>query len=248
MDASEKFCLTWNDFESNISASFKEMRKEEDFFDVTLACEDDSQLEAHKVVLSACSKFFQKILRKNKHQHPLLYLKGVKYSQLESILSFMYHGETSIGQNDLTAFLSVAEELQVKGLTQKEDKSSSSNANSCSNSSKKSNKQTKKNEAAKLNKINPEDDDDDIQEIQQENNIKTDQNEVVDVESEFQDGTGSIEDSYGYYYQGYDGMVSTGSMDTDYQNNLSSLEQYGKVCRLFHLNFLSIYYRITRPE
>jgi hypothetical protein len=48
MGASEKFCLKWNDFETNISGAFRELREEKDFFDVTLAC-DDSQIQAHKV-------------------------------------------------------------------------------------------------------------------------------------------------------------------------------------------------------
>jgi len=115
--ASEKFCLRWNDFESNISVAFRELREEKDFFDVTLAC-DDSQVQAHKVILSACSPFFRNILRRNPHQHPLLYLKGVKYKELLSVLNFMYQGEVNVAQEELNSFLAVAEDLRVKGLTQ----------------------------------------------------------------------------------------------------------------------------------
>jgi len=114
---SEKFCLRWNDFETNISVAFKEIREEKDFFDVTLAC-DDSQIQAHKVILSACSPFFRNVLRRNPHQHPLLYLKGVKYQDLLSVLNFMYNGEVNVAQEELNTFLSVAEDLRVKGLTQ----------------------------------------------------------------------------------------------------------------------------------
>jgi len=114
---SEKFCLRWNDFENNISQAFKELRDDKDFFDVTLAC-DDEQIQAHKVILSACSPFFRNILRRNPHQHPLLYLKGVKYNDLQSVLNFMYHGEVNVAQEELNSFLAVAEELRVKGLTQ----------------------------------------------------------------------------------------------------------------------------------
>jgi hypothetical protein len=77
MGSSEKFCLRWNDFESNISVAFRELREDKDVFDVTLACDDD-QIQAHKVILSACSPFFRSILKGNRHEHPLLYLKGVK--------------------------------------------------------------------------------------------------------------------------------------------------------------------------
>jgi len=113
----ERFCLRWNDFESNISNSFRELRDDKDFFDVTLAC-DDNQLQAHKVILSACSPFFRSVLKKNPHQHPLLYLKGVKYENILSVLNFMYHGEVNVAHEDLNSFLAVAEDLQVKGLTQ----------------------------------------------------------------------------------------------------------------------------------
>jgi len=123
MSGNEHFCLRWNDFESNISHAFQTIREEKDFFDVTLACEDD-QVQAHKVILSACSPFFKKVLRKNPHQHPLLFLKGVKYSEIVSILNFMYHGEVNVTQDNLNGFLAVAEDLKVKGLTQSDQTSS----------------------------------------------------------------------------------------------------------------------------
>jgi len=114
---SDKFCLRWNDFETNISTAFRELREDKDFFDVTLACDED-QIQAHKVILSACSPFFKTILKRNRHEHPLLYLKGVKYTDLVAVLNFMYHGEVNVAQEELNTFLSIAEELKIKGLTQ----------------------------------------------------------------------------------------------------------------------------------
>jgi len=114
---SEKFCLKWNDFESNISVAFRELREDKDFFDVTVMCDDD-QIQAHKVILSACSPFFKSVLRRNNHQHPLLYIKGVKFKELQAVLNFMYHGEVNVAQEELNTFLAVAEDLKIKGLTQ----------------------------------------------------------------------------------------------------------------------------------
>jgi len=126
MASTEKFCLRWNDFESNISGAFRELREDKDFFDITLACDDD-QVEAHKVILSACSPFFRSVLKRNKHQHPLVYLKGVRYTDLLSVLNFMYHGEVNVAQEELNSFLAVAEDLKVKGLTQNGSNSKPSN-------------------------------------------------------------------------------------------------------------------------
>ena len=124
---SEKFCLRWNDFESNISNAFKELRDDKDFFDVTLAC-DDEQIQAHKVILAACSPFFRNTLRRKPHQHPLLYMKGVKFTDLQAVLNFMYHGEVNVAQEELNSFLSVAEDLRVKGLTQTQSSSNQSSS------------------------------------------------------------------------------------------------------------------------
>ena len=114
---SEKFCLRWNDFESNISSALKDLKDDEDFLNVTLIAGED-QVKAHKLILSACSPFFRTILKRNKHHHPLLYLRGVTYPDLLALLDFMYYGEVNIAQDSLNSFLSVAEELKIKGLTQ----------------------------------------------------------------------------------------------------------------------------------
>jgi hypothetical protein len=91
------------------------------FFGWFLHCQP--WIQAHKVILSACSPFFRGVLKQNPHQHPLLYLKDVRYKDLESVLSFMYHGEVNVAQDQLNSFLMVAEELQVKGLTQSSNSS-----------------------------------------------------------------------------------------------------------------------------
>jgi len=117
MGTTEKFCLRWNDFESNISLAFRDIREEKDFFDCTLSC-GSRQIQAHKLILSACSPFFRSILKQNPHQHPLLYLKGVQFTDMQAVLNFMYHGEVNVAQEELNSFLAVAEDLEVKGLTQ----------------------------------------------------------------------------------------------------------------------------------
>ena len=116
MGSTEKLCLRWNDFQGNISSVFRDLKEEKDFSDVTLICADQ-QVEAHRVILAASSPFFKKVLRKVENSHPLIYMKGVKFSDLEAVLSFVYHGEVNVAEADLNNFLAVAEELEVKGLT-----------------------------------------------------------------------------------------------------------------------------------
>jgi len=130
----DNFCLRWNDFAENVSGAFKELRSESDFFDVTLACTDSGSrtLQAHKVILSACSNFFKSTFRQqtnaNKHPNPYIYLRGVTYNDLTSILDFIYNGEVNVAQEELNSFLAVAEELQIKGLTNRDTNSTSNNA------------------------------------------------------------------------------------------------------------------------
>ena len=76
---SEKLCLQWNDFKENVTSAFGSLREDNDFADVTLACEDGTLVETQKVILAASSLFFQNLLRRNKHHHPLIYLIGMIY-------------------------------------------------------------------------------------------------------------------------------------------------------------------------
>ena len=114
--SSEKFCLKWNDFQQNIAASYQDLRNNPDFSDVTLVCEEDEQIEAHRLILTSCSPFFSKVLKRNTHSHPMIYMRGLKAKDLVAIVDFIYHGETNIHQDDLDGFLALAAELQLKGL------------------------------------------------------------------------------------------------------------------------------------
>ena len=117
----EKLCLQWNDFRNDVSSAFGDLRDDKDFTDVTLACEDGQQVEAHKVVLIASSPFFLNLLKRNKHPHPLVYMRGLKFENLLSLVDFLYHGEANVYQDNLDSFLAMAEEFQLKGLDKREE-------------------------------------------------------------------------------------------------------------------------------
>ena len=114
---SEKLCLQWNDFKENVNTAFGTLRNDKDFSDVTLVCEDGYQMEAHKVILASSSPFFQDLLKKIKHPHPMIYLKGFHSKDLVAIVDFLYVGEANVFQENLDSFLAIAEELKLKGLS-----------------------------------------------------------------------------------------------------------------------------------
>ena len=60
--ASDQFCLKWNNYQANIVRALCNLKFDEDFVDVTLAC-DGQNIKAHKVILSACSTYFKNIFK-----------------------------------------------------------------------------------------------------------------------------------------------------------------------------------------
>ena len=114
---SEKLWLKWDDFQESINKSFTNLRQDETFSDVTLVCEDGQKIEAHKVILSASSPFFLKLLKENKHPHPLVFMRGVTSKVLEAMMDFFYNGEANVCQDSLDDFLSLAGELELRGLS-----------------------------------------------------------------------------------------------------------------------------------
>ena len=109
--------MKWNDFQENISSGFKELRSDKEFTDVTLAFEDGQQIEAHKVVLATSSPLFRTLLKFKSHQHLLIFMRGMKFEDLVAIIDFLYCGEANVYQENLDAFLALAEELKLKGFT-----------------------------------------------------------------------------------------------------------------------------------
>ena len=118
----EKFCLKWNDFQTNVSNTFRKLRTSEHFYDVTLVSDDQQQVLAHKVVLSSSSEYFKTILTSNTHSHPMLCLSGVNKGDLENILNFIYNGEIQIYQDNLDQFLDIAQRFKLEGLIQGQGK------------------------------------------------------------------------------------------------------------------------------
>ena len=113
---SEKFCLKWNDFQTNVSNSFGLLRNEDYLHDVTIVTDDNEQIAAHKLVLSACSEYFKNIFKKNKHSHPMLCLEGVTSKDVRNMMDYIYNGELQIFQEDLDRFLNIAQRLKLEGL------------------------------------------------------------------------------------------------------------------------------------
>lgn len=114
----EQFSLCWNNFNTNLSAGFHESLVQGDLVDVTLAAEGQL-VKAHRLILSVCSPYFRKMFTQMPaNQHAFIFLKDVSHSALKDLIQFMYCGEVNVKQDALPAFISTAEALQIKGLTE----------------------------------------------------------------------------------------------------------------------------------
>uniref|UniRef100_A0A182J655 Uncharacterized protein n=1 Tax=Anopheles atroparvus TaxID=41427 RepID=A0A182J655_ANOAO len=132
--SSQRFCLRWNNHQTNLLSVFDQLLHDETFIDVTLAVEGQ-HLKAHKMVLSACSPYFQQLFVNHPERHPIVILRDIPYKDMKCLLDFMYRGEVSVDQDRLAAFLRVAESLKIKGLTEVNDDKPSGPPSSSSSSS-----------------------------------------------------------------------------------------------------------------
>ncbi|KAK9507633.1 hypothetical protein O3M35_007446 [Rhynocoris fuscipes] len=136
--SSPHYSLRWNNHQSHLLTAFDTLLQNETLVDVTLVCEETS-FKAHKVVLSACSPYFQRIFSETPCKHPVIVLKDLRGWEVQAIVDFMYRGEISVGQEQLSSLIKAAESLQVRGLAHTEripvmssgDKESSSSRERC---------------------------------------------------------------------------------------------------------------------
>lgn len=115
MDLEDHYCVRWKGFHSNIVNALEDLKSDEAFVDVTLSCSGET-IQGHKVILSACSPYFKKILKDNPCRHPVLILNDIELEVLDALMTYMYHGTVSVPHNKLQLFLKTAEALKIKGI------------------------------------------------------------------------------------------------------------------------------------
>ena len=115
---SEKYTLTWHSYPDYLREIMQEMMTTENFTDVTIVTDDQKTIKAHRNILSACSPVFKNILQieVNNCSHPVIYLRGIQHSEIESILRFIYLGEANLYEERMNEFLSVSKNLEIKQL------------------------------------------------------------------------------------------------------------------------------------
>ena len=119
----EKYSLTWKSYSDHLRSMMKELMMNEDFSDVTLVTEDRKQIKANIYILSACSPLFKDILKKEKNSNQIMYLRGVQFSEMESIMQFIYLGEATFYEERRNEFFAVAKSLEINELCNAEPES-----------------------------------------------------------------------------------------------------------------------------
>ena len=112
----EKYSLTWHTYSDHLKGMMKELMMNEDFSDVTLVTEDKKQIKANINILSACSPVFKDILKKEKNSNHIMYLRGIQFPEMESIVQFIYLGEATFNEERMDEFLAVAKMLEIEEL------------------------------------------------------------------------------------------------------------------------------------
>ncbi|XP_024086095.1 uncharacterized protein LOC106674150 isoform X2 [Cimex lectularius] len=107
-----QFLVQWDEHPSHLATRLGYLLEHQSLVDVTLMCNTHT-LKVHRAVLAACSPYFERQLG----NHPLIVLKDMKFSVLKSLVEFMYCGETSVSEENLSPLLEAAKFFEVKGLS-----------------------------------------------------------------------------------------------------------------------------------
>ena len=118
MQHQEKYTLHWHSYSDHLKEALNEMMLSSEFADVTLVTDDKQQIRAHRNILSAASPVFKSILQiDSKNANPVIYLRGIQHSEMESIMQFIYLGEAKFYEERMSEFLMVSKNLEIKDLS-----------------------------------------------------------------------------------------------------------------------------------
>ena len=105
--------LNWENFIDHTKLLLHNLYDANSYADVTLICDDQAQLQAHKLVLGACSSVFENIFQNNIDLN-FIYLRGIRKFEIEPILQFIYTGQLIISEESMIKFFKVTKDLGLK--------------------------------------------------------------------------------------------------------------------------------------
>ena len=118
MQHQQKYTLHWHSYSDHLRETLNEMLLSSEFADVTLVTDDKQKIRAHRNILSACSPVFKSILQfDSNNMNPVIYLRGVQHSEMESIMQFVFLGEARFYEERMSEFLTVSKNLEIKELS-----------------------------------------------------------------------------------------------------------------------------------
>lgn len=110
------YCLRWNNHKSNLVEILEALIKMECYVDCTIYVDNHVQFKAHRVVLAACSPYFQAILQDAPQDHCSIIFPGVQEFEMRTLLEYIYAGEVNIAESQIPRIMKIAKMLEVKGL------------------------------------------------------------------------------------------------------------------------------------
>ena len=113
----QKLNLTWPKYPNQLKEIMQEMIDDE-YKDVTLVCDDKQSIKAHRNILSASSPVFKNMLEMvTQSSHPVIYLRGIQFLEVESLIKYIYFGKAELLQERMNEFLSAATNLEIRELS-----------------------------------------------------------------------------------------------------------------------------------
>ena len=118
MQPQKKYIFHWHSYSDHLREALNEMMLSSEFADVTLVTDDKQQIRAHRNILSAASPVFKSILQiDSNNANPVIYLRGIQHSEMESIMQFIYLGEARFYEDRMSEFITVSKNLEIKELS-----------------------------------------------------------------------------------------------------------------------------------
>ena len=104
--------VDWKTYSTFLQNNYKNLYKSRSFSDVTLVSEDLQSVQAHRNILAGSSPVLEKLISET-GTNSVLYLRGISKENLESILQFLYLGETRIQIESFYQFVEICKDLEI---------------------------------------------------------------------------------------------------------------------------------------
>jgi len=117
-NSEDEYFIRWVNHKNYCIDIISDLYNKKELYDITIFVEG-KKIQAHKLILSACSLFFRRLIHNNPSPNLVIVLIDISYEDANILIDFFYSGKIRTFYANIKKFLKLFDRFEIQGINYK---------------------------------------------------------------------------------------------------------------------------------